>query len=156
MKLTVRWFTAVVVVGTFILISTGRTQSDVVVAQERKPVMMYRFYDGPDGLSHVEKIEAKFTQNPGEIFKMMTVTGAEIHRGKAGRSLDWHPGGRRQYVIDLAGHKEIEVAGGVKIELEPGDIELIEDTHGKGHITRNVGTEDDVSVWLPMADQSAQ
>ena len=32
-------------------------------------------------------------------------------------------------------------------------INLIEDTTGKGHITKGVGTEDRVSLWLPLADQ---
>jgi hypothetical protein len=158
MKSIVRFAVAVATVAIFVLLLTGQTQRDEVAAQEHKTVNIYRIYTGPDNLSHVEKIEPTFTQDPGGIFKMMTVTGAEIHRGKAGRSSDWHPaaGGSPHYVIDLAGHKEIEVAGGVKVELMAGDIELIEDTHGKGHITRNVGTEDDVSVWLPIANQSAQ
>jgi hypothetical protein len=156
MKSIVRLGIAVGMVATFVLLLAGQTQRDEIAAQERKPVNIYRVYTGADNLSHIEKIEATFPQDTGGVFKMMAITGAEIHRGKAGRALDWHPGGRRQYVVDIAGHKEIEVAGGVKVELMPGDIELIEDTHGKGHITRNVGTEDDVSVWLPIADQTAQ
>ena len=156
MRSIVKFAIAAVITTISVLTLTGQTRPDGVVSQEHKPVYIYRFYTGPDDLSHVEKLEAKFTQTPGDVFKMMAVKGAELHRGKPGRRLDWHPGPRRQYVVDLAGHKEIEVAGGVKVELGPGDIELIEDTHGKGHITRNVGTEDDVSLWLPIEDQPPQ
>lgn len=156
MKSIVRLAIAAGLLAMFALFSIGRTQHDEAMAQEHKPIYIYRFYTGPDNLSHVEKMEANFDQVPANIFKLMTVSGAELHRGKPGRVVDWHPGGRRQYVVDLAGHKEIEVSGGVKVELEPGDIELIEDTSGKGHLTRNVGTEDDVSLWLPLADQTAQ
>src|SRR5712692_6127044 len=76
---------------------------------------------------------------------MMQVTGAELHRGAAGTVSDWHRGARRQYVITLSGRGEIEVAGGKKISIEPGHINRIEDTTGKGHITRVMATEDRVT-----------
>jgi hypothetical protein len=44
--------------------------------------------------------------------------------------------------------------GGKKIPIEPGHIDLVEDVTGKGHITRVTGTEDRVTLWLPLADQS--
>ena len=85
---------------------------------------------------------------------MMPVTGAELHRQPANTFVDWHPGPRRQYVITLSGRGEIEVAGGKKIPLGPGQINLIEDTTGKGHITKGVGAEDRVTLWLPLVDQT--
>jgi len=151
MKLTVRLTVAFGMVAVFALLLTGQTQRDE--SQGSKPIYIYRIYTGPDNLSHVEKIEAKFTPT----FKLMTVTGsADLRRGKAGQVVDWHTagGGNRHYVVNLAGHHEIEVSGGVKVEVGPGDIELIEDLHGKGHITRE--TEDNVSLWLPIADQTPQ
>jgi len=87
---------------------------------------------------------------------LMAVTGAEIHRGAPGQVLDWHPGPRRQYVITLSGQGEIEVAGGKVIPDAPGHIVLVEDTTGKGHITRTTGTEDRVTLWLPLVDQSGK
>jgi hypothetical protein len=87
---------------------------------------------------------------------MLKVTGAEIHRAAAGRVNDWHTAPRRQYVITLSGRGEIEVAGGKKISLEPGHIELAEDLTGKGHVTKVVGSEDRVSIQLPLADQSVR
>jgi hypothetical protein len=44
------------------------------------------------------------------------------------------------------------VSGGKKIPVEPGHIELVEDTTGKGHITRVIGTEDRVTLQLPVSD----
>src|SRR5439155_16906995 len=91
-----------------------------------------------------------------EIFKMMMTTGAELHRAPAGRVSDWHTAPRRQYVITLSGHGELEVAGGKKIAVGPGHIELVEDTTGKGHITRVTGTEERVTLQLPLTDPSAR
>ena len=48
------------------------------------------------------------------------------------------------------------MAGGKKIALEPGHIELAEDLTGKGHITRAIGTEDRISLWLPLTDQAVK
>jgi hypothetical protein len=61
----------------------------------------------------------------------------------------------RSIVITLSGRGEIEVAGGQKIPVGPGHINLIEDTTGKGHITRNLGTEDRIDITIPLADQTA-
>jgi hypothetical protein len=59
-------------------------------------------------------------------------------------------------VITLTGQGEIEVAGGKKISIQPGHIDLVEDVTGKGHITKVTGTEDRVTLWLPLADQSSR
>jgi hypothetical protein len=160
MKTIIRAIMAFALAGLFVLVSSGPTQNDRVVAQGRKPVYIYRFYAGADGLTHVERQEATFSSHPelfADVYKMMAITGAELHRSKpGGANGEWHIGPQRQYIVNLAGHGEIEVAGGEKVELGPGDIELIEDTTGKGHITRTLGTEDRVSLWLPLADQSGK
>lgn len=59
-------------------------------------------------------------------------------------------------MITLSGRGEIEVAGGKKIPLVPGHVELIEDTTGKGHITLVLGSEDRVTLWLPLSGQSSR
>ncbi len=51
MKPMLRFSIAVVTVGICFLMFCGQTRKDVVAAQAGKPVMMYRFYTGKDGLS---------------------------------------------------------------------------------------------------------
>jgi quercetin dioxygenase-like cupin family protein len=122
-------------------------------AQTHKSMFMTRLFTGPDNQTHAEEVEVKFTAgSPNEAFNMGQVTGAELHRGAAGRVSDWHRGPRRQYVITLSGQGELEVAGGKKISVGPGHIELIEDTTGKGHITRVVGAGERVTLQLPLAN----
>ena len=148
------WFIAAGLLGVFVLIAAAQTGRNAVGAGKHKPVMVTRLYTGPDGQTHAEETEAKFV--PGgnnELFKMMGVSGAELHRGAAGSVQDWHTAPRRQYVITLSGHGEIEVAGGKKLAVGPGSIDLVEDTTGKGHITRVVGTEDRVTLQLPLSGQ---
>jgi hypothetical protein len=119
----------------------------VVSAQSRKPLMITHLYTGPDGQTHADEIEAKF--NEKEVAMLMQSKGAELHRAKAGAVDDWHNAPRRQYVITLSGRAELEVAGGKKIPVGPGNIDLVEDTTGKGHITKVL--EDRVTLQLPLA-----
>ena len=150
MKSKLTWSIAAVLFAPMAAAQTGG-------AQKHRPVMVTRLYTGPDGQTHAEEIEAKFT--PGatnDVFKLMGVSGAELHRAAPGTVNDWHNAPRRQYVITLSGRGEIELTGGKKIALEPGHIELAEDTTGKGHITRVVGTEDRVTLQLPLSDQSGK
>jgi sugar/nucleoside kinase (ribokinase family) len=141
----------VVLTSSVCLMWMAHTDPDVVVAQARKPIMMTRIYTGADGLSHAEEVEMKLNGNATE---MMKATGVEFSRRAPNNSNEWHVGPRRQFVITLSGRGEIEVAGGQKVPVVPGHINLIEDTTGKGHITRNFGTEDRIAITIPLADQT--
>jgi hypothetical protein len=152
MKSKSAWFIATALLGTSVAMQPAQSAEDA--AQKHKPLMITRLFTGPDGQTHAEEIEAKFAPGGGnDVYKLMANSGAEIHRAPPGRVADWHTAPRRQYVITLSGHAELEVAGGKKISLGPGSIDLVEDTTGKGHITRTVGTEDRVTIQIPVSDR---
>jgi quercetin dioxygenase-like cupin family protein len=152
MKSTATWVTGAALAALLVLMASAQTGS----APKHKPLMMSRLYTGPDGLTHFEETEAKFTVGGNnEVFKLMSITGAELHRAAPGTVIDWHTAPRRQYVITLSGQGEIEVAGGKKFTVGPGHIDLVEDTTGKGHITRVTGTEDRVTLQLPVSAQTS-
>jgi hypothetical protein len=122
-----------------------------VMAQSKKPVVITHFFTGTDKQSHSEEQELDL----GTKLPLQPLSGVvEVHRGALGSVVDWHPAPQRQYVITLSGHGEIEFAGGQKVPMLPGHVEFIEDTTGKGHITRSLGTEDRISLWLPFVDQT--
>jgi len=151
MRIPTRWPVALGVVGVLILISRAQMNRDVVTAQGHKQVFVTRLYTGPDNQTHIEEVESNFSTT--NVAQLMKITGAEIHRTAPGTVNDWHNAPRRQYVITLSGRGEIEVSGGKKVISEPGHIELAEDITGKGHITRVLGSEERVTLWLPLADQ---
>ena len=152
MRSTARRLAVVVCVGLLWLTWRAQSDQDLVVAQAGKPIMATRIYTGPDGQSHAEEVQMKLSGNASE---MMKATGVQFRRTPPGSFSDWHVGPRRQYVITLSGRGEIEVAGGKKITMGPGHINLIEDTTGKGHTTRVVGTEDRVTIAIPLVDSPA-
>ena len=142
-----RLLTGIALVVAFYLGWSVRADRDVASAQTRKPIMMTRIYTGPDGLSHSEQIEMKLTPTGTSAMK---ATGVEFSSRPAAPAGDWHTGPRRQFVITLSGRAELEVAGGKKVPIGPGNINLIEDTTGKGHITHNI--DDRIVVTIPLAE----
>ena len=152
-----------VLVGCLLVIWRETTDRDVAVAQGRKAVVITRIFTGADGLAHAEDIELNL--NARGASEMLKATGAEFsvraptpgaNPGNTGatdtKDPGWHTGPARQFVITLAGSSEVEVSGGVHVRTGPGHINLIEDTTGKGHVTRNFGPEDRIVLTIPLAD----
>jgi quercetin dioxygenase-like cupin family protein len=50
-----------------------------------------------------------------------------------------HPAPTRQFLALMSGAVEMETTDGTVREFGPGDLILLEDTSGKGHVTRNIG-----------------
>jgi len=163
MRLNTKRLAPIVLVASFIMIWRAGLNRDVASAQGRKPVVITRIYTGPDGLAHAEDIELKL--NSRGATEMLKATGAEFsvrpptaganpnNKAATGASdPGWHTGPARQFVITLSGSSEVEVSGGVHVVAGPGHINLIEDTTGKGHITRNFGPEDRIALTIPLAD----
>jgi quercetin dioxygenase-like cupin family protein len=50
-----------------------------------------------------------------------------------------HPVPTRQFLALMSGTVEMETTDGTVRRLGPGDLVLLEDTSGKGHVTRNIG-----------------
>jgi len=131
----------------------GTPLMGVAMAQSHKPVFMTRLFTGPDNLTHAEEVPMDF---PGGVLKLLPITSGELHLASPGNVIDWHRAPRRQYVITLVGHAELEVAGGKKINVGPGHVDLVEDVTGKGHITKVTGADDRITLQLPLADQSGK
>jgi hypothetical protein len=163
MRFTASTAALIVLILGFAALWQETTDRDVAVAQGRKPVVITRIYTGPDGLAHAEDIE--LTLNARGASEMFKASGAEFSvraptaGAKAGSTAaatandpGWHTGPARQFVITLSGSSEVEVAGGIHVVAGPGHINLIEDTTGKGHITRNFGPDDRIALTIPLAE----
>ena len=147
MKFTMRWLVAGALAGACLLAWGSNVGRGVALAQGiSRPAVIKRIYTGKDGLSHVEDIvlDAKTV--------LEKVTSAEVRVGAPGRFSDWHVGPQRQYIINISGSGQLEVAEG-KVDLPPGSMEFIDDLTGKGHTTRTTSKEERVSIWLKFEDQ---
>ena len=149
--LALGWIPTLVVVGGMRWLG-----SETVGAQERTPIKVTRIYTGDDGKTHAEELEVPLS--PGnrattELSEAVPVTSVQFRRNSPAYYIDWHTAPRRQYVITLAGESEVEIGDGTRIRLHPGHILLAEDTTGQGHISRAIGSEDRISLFLPLAEQ---
>ena len=54
---------------------------------------------------------------------------------------DWHNPDAPLYIVTLSGEMEVEIEGGRKQRLGPGDVRLAADVTGPGHVSRVVGDE---------------
>jgi hypothetical protein len=143
-----RTVSAAFVVG-FVAMWQAETDHDMALAQSRKKIIVQRMFTGPDGRTRIEDIDVTPSGGMSELVK---VTGMQFRRTAPNWFSDFHPAPKRQYVITLSGRGEVELEDGKKYPLEPGHIMLAEDLTGKGHISRGVGTEERISIVLPLPD----
>ena len=109
---------------------------------------VYRLYTGDNGQSHLEELDIAARSDITQGLAVSTITFREW---QPGHFIDWHPAPRRQYIISLSGHIEIELGDGTKHTFNPGDARLVEDTTGQGHITRVPGDTPSISAVIPLA-----
>ena len=114
----------------------------------------FRIYADADGESHFEDLDVVLHPVPGgsTLSEIYPASGVIFRRSPADQFLDWHPAPRRQFVVTLAGKAEVEASDGEVRAIGPGTVMLAEDTTGKGHITRGVGTAERLSLFIPLPD----
>lgn len=116
---------------------------------------IWKIYTGPDGKSRQEPLDVPLqSARHGLVSKLFSGPGVEIHRQKPGSIASWHNAPRRQLIATLSGEAEIETGDGKVLKSRAGVIHLVEDLSGQGHITRIVGSEDRVSLFMPLEDST--
>ena len=85
----------------------------------------------------------------GTTSKRLPATGVYFRTTPADWFFDWHPATRRQYVINLDAPNQITASDGETRIIGVGEIILIEDVHGKGHLSQAVG-QMRRSVMIPI------
>jgi hypothetical protein len=116
-----------------------------------------RLYADAGGLSHFADAEIPLTEiayappappfllSDAEPARAVAVT--EIPAGWVG---DWHPSPALQWWFQLGGEVEVEVSDGEKRRFVAGSIVRVEDTVGRGHVTRVVGAEPVRAVYVRL------
>ena len=108
------------------------------------PLMNYvRIYSDAAGASHFQDVtvEAAGAPSAGAVTSdPLPVAGLIFRRVPGGAAPAWHVAPRRQFIVHVEGEVEVEVSDGEIRTFSPGSVVLVEDTHGRGHITRPVGS----------------
>jgi quercetin dioxygenase-like cupin family protein len=64
---------------------------------------------------------------------------------------DWHPSPRRQFYVQMSGQIEVQVSDGEIRRLSAGSLALLDDTSGKGHLTKAIGDAIVQAVFVQLS-----
>src|SRR6266852_8477579 len=104
---------------------------------------IHRLYTDDKGESHFADAEVEYveTTQAGRLSKRLPATGIIFREVPPTYDLDWHPASRRQYIINLDNGVEITASDGESRVIGAGEVLLVEDTTGKGHLSQSVGNQ---------------
>jgi hypothetical protein len=102
-----------------------------------------RLYADADGATHFEDVvvagheEGHVTLTDAIPLSAMIMRHVVHSDGDAVR----HNAPRRQFIVHLEGSVEVEASDGERRRFEPGDLVLVEDVEGDGHVTQWIGDD---------------
>jgi hypothetical protein len=113
---------------------------------------IHNLYVDQAGESHFRDIEVEWASEGlgGRMSARMPASGV-IFRVTAGDyDLDWHNAPRRQYIINLDAGVAITASDGETRIIGAGEVLLVEDVTGKGHISKAVAGQIRHSIFIPI------
>jgi len=113
---------------------------------------IHNLYTDANGESHFRDIEIDWVEqrNFSKLSARLPATGIIFRETSGDYDLSWHPAPRRQYIINLDAGVRITVSDGETREIGAGEILLVEDTHGKGHISQAIAGQMRHSVFITL------
>jgi hypothetical protein len=118
----------------------AHAQPAAAVVEEAK---VLRVYATPDGGSRVEELTISREAKPVSITRMTAGAYGGVARAPA-----WHNAPRKQFAINMTGDLEVELTDGTRRKIG-SDLVFLEDTTGKGHVTRALGPVTNVFLHVP-------
>jgi len=97
----------------------------------------------------ISTVDAPGSEN-SKFSKRLPATGIIFRETSGDYDLDWHPAPRRQYIINLDGAVQITASDGEKRIINAGEVLLVEDITGKGHLSKSVGGKMRRSIFVPI------
>jgi hypothetical protein len=130
--------------GAALLFGGSRTHAQTTAPTGTRDAKVVRVYTTPDGGSRVEDLTISPDAKPIPVTRMT----AGAYRGSGARAPDWHNAPRKQFAINMTGELEIELTDGTRRKIG-SDLVFLEDTSGKGHVTRALGPITNVFIHVP-------
>jgi quercetin dioxygenase-like cupin family protein len=113
---------------------------------------IHNLYEDADGTSHFRDIEIEWVEerHASKLSQRFPATGVVFRKVDADYDLDWHPAPRRQYIVNLDAAVEITAGDGEKRVIGAGEVVLVEDVAGRGHLSRAVGGKIRHCLFIPI------
>ena len=113
---------------------------------------IHRLYVDQKGESHFQDVEVKYVESSraGRLSERLPATGIIFREVQPDYDLDWHPAPRRQYIVNLDAGVKITASDGESRFIAAGDVILVEDTTGKGHLSDHIEGKIRHSIFIPV------
>lgn len=113
---------------------------------------IHNLYTDEHGESHFRDIEVEWVEkrHSSQYSKRFPATGIIFRRTGGDNDRDWHPAPRRQYIINLDAAAELTASDGETRIIGAGEVILVEDTTGKGHLSKAVEGKVRHSIFVPI------
>ena len=113
---------------------------------------VHNLYVDAKGETHFRDIEIEWAEhtNAGKLSKRLPATGIIFREVQPDYDLDWHPAPRRQYIINLDAGVKITASDGEARIIKAGEVILVEDTSGKGHLSQAVESKIRNCIFVPV------
>jgi hypothetical protein len=113
---------------------------------------IHRLYADKNGESHFQDVEIEYAESTraGRLSKRMPANGIIFREVQPDYDLDWHPAPRRQYIINLDAAGELTASDGETRRIGAGEVILVEDTWGKGHLSKAVDGKLRHCIFVPI------
>jgi hypothetical protein len=107
-------------------------------------------YVDDKGETHWRDIEVEWAEETrgSKLAKKIPVTGIIFRESPASYDLDWHPAPRKQYIVNLDAGVKITASDGEARVLGAGEVFLVEDVTGKGHLSQSVDNQVRHSIFI--------
>lgn len=113
---------------------------------------IHNLYTDEKGESHFRDIDVEWAEERrgSKLSKRLPATGIIFRETSGDYDLSWHPAPRRQYIINLDGGVKITASDGESREIGAGEVILVEDISGKGHLSQAIGGKMRHSIFVPV------
>ena len=119
---------------------------------------IHNLYADANGQSHWRDVEIEWVEETpgGKLSKRLPATGIIFREVPPTYDLDWHPAPRRQYIINLDAGVQITASDGEARKIGAGEVVLVEDTTGKGHLSKALDGKIRNCIFRPCRITEAQ
>jgi hypothetical protein len=113
---------------------------------------IHNLYADEEGQSHFRDIDVEWVEETpsGKLSRRLPASGVIFRQVPPTYDLDWHPAPRRQYIVNLDAGVQITASDGESRIIAAGEVLLVEDTTGKGHLSKAVGEQIRHCIFIPI------
>jgi hypothetical protein len=113
---------------------------------------IHNLYCDTNGESHWRDVEVKWAEERdfSKLSARLPANGIIFRETSGDYDLSWHPAPRRQYIINLDGGVQLTASDGEARVIGAGEVVLVEDITGKGHLSKSVGGKMRHSIFVPI------